>query len=93
MGREEEEESETMEIDLSLKLDAQEQANKPENALLEKHEGKLHEAENSTSLDGKSNRRFKIEEVEFLKYLFFMCMFMHGFVCGRTLLSSHNLFR
>ncbi|KAI3445670.1 hypothetical protein Pfo_002335 [Paulownia fortunei] len=71
MDRGEGEESETMEIDLSLKLDAQEQgSNKPENAILDKHEGKIQfqGAENSTtSLDENSDKSFKTEKLSCLQ--------------------------
>ncbi|KAL3620888.1 WRKY transcription factor [Castilleja foliolosa] len=69
MDREKGNETENpMEIDLSLKLDAQDQARtQPEKALSDKHEEQLDENSNNTNLDANSKKYFKKEELSSLQ--------------------------
>lgn len=77
MGREFEDENETMEIDLSLKLDGQQQRQTDE-------PGKgLQQPENSSSLEENSNKKEKVGDsfFEYFFILFIMCVYICIYMC------------
>lgn len=88
MGREFEDENETMEIDLSLKLDGQQQRQTAE-------PGKgLQQPENSYSLEENSNKKEKVGDsfFEYFFILFIMYVYIYAYICAWFSFSMNSIF-